>query len=150
MLYVASYIIVQLNINGCVYNNNIILAAPPAPPQAVTSRVLESDTDYSTVKVTWEPPSNNSRVDFYHVEVVADSEGINYTLYAVETPNTIVVLSIFPYNVNITIFLFATDSCGARSIPAVLSMSYVAIGSGNCMHAPITLHEHCMTNVYRQ
>ena len=71
------------------YHNNIILAAPPAPPQVVTSRVLESDTDYSTVEVTWEPPSNNSRVDFYHVEVIADSEGINYTLYAVETPKLI-------------------------------------------------------------
>ena len=92
------------------------------------SRVLESDANYSTVEVTWEPPGNDSRVNFYHFKVVADSEGINYTMYAVETPNTTVVLSIFPYNVNITVFLSAMDSCGTKSVPAVLFVNY--IGSG--------------------
>jgi hypothetical protein len=91
---------------------------------------LESDTNCSTVEVTWETPGNDSSVDFYHFKVVADSEGTNYTLYAVETPNSTVVLSVFPYcnNVNITVFLSATDSCGAKSIPAVLIMSYVVSG----------------------
>ena len=84
------------------------------------SRVLESDANYSTVEVTWEPPGNDSRVNFYHFKVVADSEETNYTLYAGETPNTTVVFSVVPYNVNITVFLSAMDSCGARSIPAVL------------------------------
>ena len=83
------------------------------------SRVLESDTNYSIVEVMWEPPDNDSRVDFYHFEVVADSEGISYTLYAIETPNTTVVLSIFSSNVSITVFLSAMDSCGTRSVPAV-------------------------------
>ena len=109
-----------------------ILTAPPSPPQALMSRVLESDTNYSTIEVTWEPPDNDSRVDFYHFKVVADSEGISYTLYAVETTNTTVVLSIFPYtDLNITVFLSIMDSCGEKSTPAVLSMSYITIGSGN-------------------
>ena len=86
---------------------------------------MESGTNYSTVEVTWEPSGNDSRVDFYHFEVVADSKGTNYTLYTVETPNTTVTLS---YNVNITIFLSATDSCGAKSTPVVLFMSYTGSG----------------------
>ena len=93
------------------------------------SRVLESDTNYSTIEVTWEPLGNDSRVDFYHFEVVADSEGTNHILYAVKTTNTTVILSMFPYNnINITVFLSATDNCGTRSVPAVLFMNY--IGSG--------------------
>jgi NADPH-dependent 2,4-dienoyl-CoA reductase/sulfur reductase-like enzyme len=103
----------------------IILTAPPSPPQPLMSRVLESDANYSTVEVTWEPPGNDSRVHFYHVAVVVDLAGANSTWYTVETANTTVtvVLSIFPYNVNITIFLSAMDSCGGESILAVLFLS---------------------------
>jgi hypothetical protein len=93
------------------------------------SRILESDAN-STVEVTWEPPGNDSRVDIYHFKVIADLEGINCTLYAVETMNTTVLLSIrfFPYNINITVCLSAIDSCGIKSIPAVLIMSYSGTG----------------------
>jgi hypothetical protein len=101
----------------------MVLTVPPLPPQALMSRVLESDTNCSTVEVTWEPPGNDSRVHLYHFKIVDDLEGINYTLYTVETTNTTVVLSIFPSNVNITIFLSAMDSCGGESIPAVLFLS---------------------------
>ena len=116
----------------------LILTAPPPPPQALRSRLLESDTqsNHSTVEVTWEPPSNDTRVDFYHFKVVAESEGTNGTLYTVETPNTTVIVSIFPYNVNITLFLSATDNCGTRSVPAVLFVNYIGSGisfnNNNC------------------
>ena len=99
----------------------------------VRSRVFESE-DTLSVEVAWEPPDNDSSVDFYHFEVVAESEGINHTLYAVETPNTTIILSIFPYNVNVTVFLSATDSCGTRSVPIVLSLSYIGTGKLKLMH----------------
>ena len=90
MISAVCRIVHAANINGRVYPyHNNILAAPPSPPQALMSRVLESDTNYFTVEVTWEPLGNDSRVDFYHFKVVADSERISYTLmYTGETPNT--------------------------------------------------------------
>ena len=38
-----------------------IYTGPPSRPQALTSTVVESYTNYSTVEVTWDPPDNDSR-----------------------------------------------------------------------------------------
>lgn len=119
---------------GLQYDSHciMILTGPPSSPQALMSRVLESNTNYSIVEVTWEPPDNNSKVDFYHYQVVVDLEGTSYTLYEsdVKTTNTTVVLSILPNNVNITFFLSTTDSCGRKSIPVALFMNI--IGKSRC------------------
>ena len=87
---------------------------------------MESYTNYSTVEVTWEPPrpDNNSRVDFYHYQVIVDMEGTSYMLYNVKTTNTTVILSDFPYNVNVTFLLSANDRCGGKSKPILLFMNY--------------------------
>ena len=88
------------------------------------SRILESDTNYSIVEVTWEPPNelNGSRVKFYHYKIV-DLEGTSYTLHDAKTTNTstIVLISIPFY---VTFFLSATDNCGGKSIPKALLLNY--------------------------
>ena len=96
-------------------------------PQTIRSRIVESYTNYSTVEVTWEPLGNDSRVDFYHYFVIVDSEDTSYSLYDVKTTNTTAILSILPYDVNITFFLSASNSCGGNS-----TVVYEVIGKCWC------------------
>ena len=49
--------------------------------------------NHSTVEVTWEPPSNDSHVDFYQYQLMG-----NLTEVIVSTTNTTAVLSGIPYN----------------------------------------------------
>ena len=92
------------------------------------SRIVESDTNCSTVEVTWEPPGSGSRVDIYHYQVVVDLEGTSYTLYDVNTTNinTTMILSHSPYDVNVS-FVLSANNCEGRSAPTTLILNNVII-----------------------
>lgn len=72
----------------------------------------ESDTNYSTVEVTWQPLDNNSRVDFYHYQIIADMEGTTHILYDVNTTNTSTILYDLLRDSNISFVLFANNCEG--------------------------------------
>ena len=94
------------------------LIGPPSPPQILMSRVLESDTNYSLIEMTWEPPGNHSKVDFYHYQVVVDLEAMSYSciLYNTTTTNTTAVLSIqLLYGGNVSFSLSVINYCGEKS-----------------------------------
>ena len=97
----------------------------PSPPQELRSRVLEYDNNYSTVtvEVTWNPPGNDSRVEYYVYQVI-DSlqlEGVNASLYEANTTNTTVILSGIMYDNNISFILLANNYCEAgNSAPTTL------------------------------
>ena len=101
-------------------------AGVPSSPQGLVSRVLESDTNYSIVEVKWEPPDNDSRADFYHYQVVVDSEGTTHTLNDVNTTNTGAIVCNSPYNVN-TSFVLSANNCEGRSAPITLVLN-ITIG----------------------
>ena len=85
----------------------------PSSPQALINRVLDNNS--SVVEVMWEPPSNDSRVDFYHYQVVGAGA---IALYQGDTINTTVTL-ILPdilYDINIT-FILSANNCEGRSLP---------------------------------
>ena len=90
----------------------------PSLPQALRSRVLESGTDYSTIEVTWEPPGNDSRVDFYQYQVVDSSEGASVS-YQANTTNTTAIL--FCYGINISFVLIA-NNCEGTSAPVTYAI----------------------------
>ena len=103
----------------------MIFTAPPSSPQVLTNRVFESDTNVSRVEVTWEPPDNHSKVNFYHYQVVINLEATNYSciLYNTTTTNTTAVLSIDPlslYSGNVSFSLSVINYCGEQSTPVVL------------------------------
>ena len=87
----------------------------PSLPQALRSRVLEFGTDYFTIEVTWEPPGNDSRVDFYHYQVIDNSEGASVS-YQVNTTNTTAILFCILYGINISFVLIA-NNCEGTSAP---------------------------------
>ena len=105
----------------------MIFTASLSPPQVLMNRVLESDFNYSTVEVTREPLGNDSRVGFFHYQVIVDLEATNYshTLYNITTANTTVILVVFLYDSNITFSLCAIDHCGGKSSPVVLVMNNI-------------------------
>ena len=90
----------------------------PPPPQGLRSKILEYGTNYSNIEVMWEPPGNDSRVDFYHHKIV-DSLGGASMSYQANTTNTTVILSGILYGINISFFLSA-NNCAGKSAPAIL------------------------------
>ena len=90
-------------------------------PQTLMSRVLECDTNYSTIEVTWDPPDNDSRVDSYHYQVVVDLDATNhsYTLSQYSTTTTTT-------NTTVTVVLVIFLNCGDVHIILynILSLCY--------------------------
>ena len=70
----------------------------------------------------WEFPDNDSRVDFYHYQLIfVDSWGQANTSYQANTTNTTVILSGILYNLNISFVLFA-NNCEGKSAPVNLAL----------------------------
>ena len=71
--------------------------------------------NFSTVEVMWEPPSNDSRVDFYQYQLIN-----NLTKVIVSnTTNTTAVLYGIPYNINMS-FVISAHNCDQASQQATL------------------------------
>ena len=87
----------------------------PSPPLNLRSRILEYYTNSSTVEVMWEPPSNDSRVDFYQYQLINNLTEVIVS----NTANTTAVLSGIPYNVNMS-FVISAYNCVGASQPASL------------------------------
>ena len=90
------------------------------------SRILESDNNYSTVEVTWEPPGNNSnsRIGIYHYQLV---DYLGGTLHEANTTNTTVTVTIsgLLYNIINISFILSANYCGRRSTPVTLILNNV-------------------------
>lgn len=87
-------------------------ADEPAPPHYLKSRIVECQTNGSTIQVTWEP-SNGSRVDFYHYQFIDYLTDI--PLSDSNTTNTTVVLSGIPCSINILSFVISAHNCEGES-----------------------------------
>ena len=93
-------------------------SAPSAGPQNLSSRILEYYINYCTAEVAWEPPSNDSRVDFYQYQVIDNLTEVIVS----NTTNTTAVLSGIPYNVNMS-FVISAHNCVGASQQVVLSIN---------------------------
>lgn len=85
-----------------------VSADEPFPPQELKSEIVEHHTNYSTVNVTWASKLNESRVDFYHYQLLD-----NFTHFVANTSRTAVELSI-PHDVNIS-FVISAHNCVGMS-----------------------------------
>ena len=106
---------------GCLFmrsTNNVHAYAhieAPSQPQELRSRVLEYYSNHSTVEVTWKPPDNDSRVEYYLYQVIDSLEGVNMS-YEANTTNTTVILS----DVLNILFILSANNCEGKSAPAFL------------------------------
>ena len=66
----------------------------------------------------WEPPSNDSCVDFYQYQLIDNLTEVIVS----NTTNTTAVLSGIPYNVNLS-FVISAHNCVGASQPATLSIN---------------------------
>ena len=76
---------------------------------------MEYYTNSSTVEVTWEPPSNDSRVDFYQYQLIDNLTEVIVS----NTTNTTAVLSGIPDNVNMS-FVISAYNCDRPGQQAAL------------------------------
>ena len=98
--------------------NKLIFIVPvadePSPPQNLSlSRILEYQTNSSTVEVMWKPPSNDSCVEFYQYQLIDNLTEV----IVFNTTNTTAVLSGIPYNVNMSFVISAYTVTCKRSSP---------------------------------
>ena len=75
----------------------------PSSPKKIAYRIVTYEANSSTVEVTWEPPSNDSRVDFYQYQLIDNLTEVIVS----NTTNTTAVLSGIPYNVNSSVIISA-------------------------------------------
>ena len=73
-----------------------------------------------TVEVMWEPPSNDSRVDFYQYQLI---DNLIEEIVS-NTTNTTAVLSGIPYNVNMS-FVISAHNCVGASQQVVLIINII-------------------------
>lgn len=69
--------------------------------------VDDYQSHFSTVLFTWDAPSGNSRIDYYHYQLTNETNVIAYN-----TTNTSVAILGIPYNRNITFSLSAVNCVG--------------------------------------
>ena len=74
--------------------------------------------NFSTIEVMWEPPSNDSRVDFYQYQLIDNLTEVIVS----NTTNTTAVLSGIPYNVNLS-FVISAHNCVGASQQVVLNIN---------------------------
>ena len=72
--------------------------------------------------MTWEPPSNDFRVDFYQYQLIDNLTEVIVS----NTTNTTAVLSGIPYNVNMS-FVISAHNCVGASQPATLSINIIGM-----------------------
>ena len=92
------------------------------------SRVLEYDSEYLTIEMTWEPadPDVDSRIDFYHCQVLDGLLEENASLVLdFNTTNTTVIIDINRINTSSAFlqFVLSASNCNGSSIPVTIVIS---------------------------
>ena len=85
----------------------------------------------STIEVMWEPPSNDSCVDFYQYQLIDNLTEVIVS----NTTNTTAVLSGIPYNVNMS-FVISAHNCDRPGQQAT-----IVINIGKLWHYTEIMHK---------
>lgn len=97
----------------------------PSSPQRLMRKILESGSDYITIKMIWEPPNPDidSRVDFYHFQVYDDMIKANATVILdSNTTNTTDIIMI-DNEIGTALFVLSAYNCNGASTPVELVIS---------------------------
>ena len=96
----------------------------PASPQMLMSRIFASSMNFRIFEIIWEPLANDSRVDFYHYQVI-NSVNASVILES-NTTNTSVI--IYASWIMMVSFVLSACNCKGASIPVVLSIYHTING----------------------
>ena len=100
-----------MSLYNIIISTIIVSADKLSPPQNIKSWVVEYHVNFSTIKITWEPP-NGSRVDIYYYQLLNNVTDVPVQIY--NTTETVVIFPNILYNVN-NLFFISAYNCKGES-----------------------------------